>query len=79
MLGCVILLQALFRKWNLPTDERMTLALIAVCLAPVLRVLDDADFFSSANDVLFISPIIHLHLAAWLVGVALLITGSPDD
>ena len=73
MLGCVILLQALFRRWDLPTDERMTLALIAwVCLAPVLRVLEDADFFSSTNDVLFISPIIHLHLAAWLVGVALL-------
>ena len=35
MLGCVVLLQALFRKWKLPTDERMTLALIAwVCLAP---------------------------------------------
>ena len=30
---------ALFRKWKLPTDERMTMALIAwVCLAPVLRV-----------------------------------------
>ena len=73
MLGCVVLLQALFRKWKLPTDERMTLALIAwVCLAPVLRVLEDADFFSSSQDVLFISPIIHLHLAGWLVGIALL-------
>ena len=71
MLGCVVLLQALFRKWRLPTDERMTMALIAwVCLAPVLRVLEDADFFSSTRDVLFISPIIHLHLAAWLVGIA---------
>lgn len=73
MLGCVVLLQALFRKWKLPTDERMTVALIAwVCLAPVLRVLEDADFFSSSQDVLFISPIIHLHLAAWLVGVGFL-------
>ena len=73
MLGCVVLLQALFRKWKLPTDERMTMALIAwVCLAPVLRVLEDADFFSSSQDVLFISPIIHLHLAGWLVGIALL-------
>ena len=73
MLACVVLFQALFRKWRLPTDERMTLALIAwVCLAPVLRVLEDADFFSSSRDVLFISPIIHLHLAAWLVGVAIL-------
>jgi uncharacterized membrane protein len=73
MLGCVVLLQALFRRWKLPADERMTMALIAwVCLAPVLRVLEDADFFSSENDVLFISPIIHLHLAAWLVGIAIL-------
>ena len=76
MLGCVVLLQALFRRWRLPADERMTVALIAwVCLAPVLRVLEDADFFSSDNDVLFISPIIHLHLAAWLVGIALLSHG----
>ena len=52
MLGCVVLLQALFRKWKLPTDERMTMALIAwVCLAPVLRVLEDADFFSSSQDL----------------------------
>lgn len=73
MLACVVLFQALFRKWRLPTDEKMTLALIAwVCLAPVLRVLEDADFFSSNRDVLFISPIIHLHLAAWLIGVAML-------
>jgi uncharacterized membrane protein len=73
MLGSVVLLQALFRKWKLPSDERMVLALIAwVCLAPVLRVLEDADFFSSSTDVLFISPIIHLHLAGWLVGVATL-------
>ena len=73
MLGCVVMLQALFRKWNLPVDSRMTLALIAwVCLAPVMRVLEDADFFSSTTDVLFISPIIHLHLAAWLVGIAVL-------
>lgn len=73
MLGCVVLLQALFRKWKLPSDERMTWALIAwVCLAPVLRVLEDADFFSSSTDVLFISPLIHLHLAVWLIGIALL-------
>ena len=82
MLGCVVLLQALFRKWKMPTDERMTMALIAwVCLAPVLRVLEDADFFSSTRDVLFISPIIHLHLAAWLVGIAVVshVVGSRFD
>lgn len=71
MLCSVVLLQALFRKWNLPSDDKMTLALIAwVCLAPVMRVLEDADFFSSSRDVLFISPLIHLHLAAWLVAIA---------
>ena len=73
MLACVVVLQALFRRWNLPCDDRMTLALIAwVCVAPVMRVLEDADFFSSQADVLFISPIIHLHLAAWLIGTAVL-------
>jgi len=82
MLACVVVLQALFRKWNLPADDRMTLALIAwVCVAPVMRVLEDADFFSSETDVLFISPIIHLHLAAWLIGVAVLghLTGRKWD
>ena len=54
-------------------DERRVGALSAWgCLAPVLRVLEDADFFSSSRDVLFISPIIHLHLAGWLIGVAFL-------
>jgi len=71
MLASVVVLQALFRKANLPADDRMLVALVAwVCLAPVLRVLEDADFFSSEMDWLFISPIIHLHLAAWLVGIA---------
>jgi len=71
MLASVVVLQALFRKAQFPADDRMLIALIAwVCLAPVLRVLEDADFFSSEMDWLFISPIIHLHLAAWLVGIA---------
>jgi uncharacterized membrane protein len=71
MLVCVVILQALFRKADLPCDDRMTVALVAwVCLAPVLRVLEDADFFSQDMDVLFISPLIHLHLAAWLIFIA---------
>lgn len=71
MLASVVVLQALFRKANIPADDKMLLALLAwVCLAPVLRVLEDADFFSSEMDWLFISPIIHLHLAVWLVGLA---------
>ena len=72
MLASVVVLQALFRKANVPADDKMLLALLSwVCLAPVLRVLEDADFFSSDMDWLFISPIIHLHLAVWLVGIAL--------
>lgn len=71
MLVCVIILQALFRRANFPCDDRMTLALISwVCLAPAMRVLEDADFFTKDMDVLFISPLIHLHLAAWLIGIA---------
>lgn len=71
MLACVVVLQAIFRKAQLPADDKMLIALVSwVCLAPVLRVLEDADFFSSDMDWMFISPIIHLHLAAWLVVVA---------
>lgn len=71
MLASVLVLQALFRRAHFPADDRMLLALLTwVCLAPVLRVLEDADFFSSDMDWLFISPVIHLHLALWLVVVA---------
>ena len=68
MVSAVIVLQAFFRKWQIPTDDKMVWALIAwVILAPVLRVMEDADFFGEGIDVLFISPLIHLHLAGWLV------------
>ncbi len=71
MLASVVVLQALFRKADFPAGDRMLIALLTwVCLAPVLRVLEDADFFSSDMDWLFISPIIHLHLAVWLIVVA---------
>lgn len=68
MIAAVIILQALFRKWRLPVDDRMVWALMAwVVLAPILRVMEDSDYFAEGIDVLFISPIIHIHLAAWLV------------
>ena len=71
LLFCVVLFQALFRKWNIPYGRNMTLALIAwVCLAPVLRVLEDADFFRPSVDVFLISPIIHIALAVQLIVVA---------
>lgn len=67
----VVVLQGIFRKLRLPADDKMMLALISwVVLAPVLRVLEDSDFFSSKIDWLLISPIIHFHLAIWLVSVA---------
>jgi uncharacterized membrane protein len=68
ILLAVVVLQAVFRKMNLPADDKMMIALITwVFLAPVLRVLEDSDFFSSKMDWLLISPIIHFHLALWLV------------
>ena len=36
----------------------------------MLRVLEDSDFFNSDLDWLLISPVIHIHLAVWLVGTA---------
>ena len=48
--------------------KRQVWALIAwVALAPVFRVMEDADYFKEGVDVLFISPLIHIHLAAWLI------------
>ena len=68
MIAAVIAFQALFRKWQLPVDDKMVWALISwVALAPVLRVMEDADYFKEGIDVLFISPLIHIHLAAWLI------------
>ncbi|MCH1410726.1 MAG: DUF63 family protein [Candidatus Poseidoniaceae archaeon] len=73
LFAAVLALQALFRRWRLPSDDLMVLALTSwVVLAPVLRVLEDAHMFPEGRDLLYISPLIHLHLAAWLVGVGLL-------
>ena len=55
VLMSVVILQAVFRKMNLPADDRMMFALISwVILAPVLRVLEDSDFFNSDLDWLLI-------------------------
>lgn len=68
MIAAVIVFQALFRKWQLPVDDKMVWALISwVALAPILRVMEDADYFKEGVDVLFISPLIHIHLAGWLI------------
>ena len=43
LFAAVLALQALFRRWRLPSDDLMLLALTSwVVLAPVLRVLEDA-------------------------------------
>ena len=68
MVAAVIAFQALFRKRQLPVHDNMVWALMSwVVLAPVLRVLEDADYFGEGIDVLFISPLIHIHLAGWLI------------
>ena len=68
MIAAVIVFQAWFRRWNLPTNDQMVWSLIAwVCVAPLLRVMEDADYFSEGVDLLFISPLIHLNLATWLI------------
>lgn len=73
LLISVVVFQALFRTLNLPVNDKMMYALISwVCLAPILRVLEDADFFPSSIDWLLISPIIHLHLATWLIGIGII-------
>ena len=80
MIAAVVILQALFRRWQIPCDDRMIWALIAwVALAPVLRVLEDADFFNDSTDIFFISPIIHLHLASWLILSGLIGKFSKDN
>jgi len=74
LFAAVLALQAVFRRWRLPSDDLMVLALTSwVILAPVLRVLEDAHLFPEGKDLLYISPLIHLHLAAWLVGVGLIV------
>lgn len=73
LFAAVLALQAVFRRWRLPSDDLMVLALTSwVILAPVLRVLEDAHLFPEGKDLLYISPLIHLHLAAWLIGVGIL-------
>ena len=57
MIAAVIAFQALFRKWQLPVDDKMVWALIAwVVLAPVLRVMEDADYFK--KELMFYSSLL---------------------
>jgi len=69
----VVALSARFRKMGLPADSRTILAFLPwVVMASVVRVLEDSELFPSSYQAIFISPIIHFHLAAWVVLAACL-------
>ena len=64
----VISISAFLRKFELPTGNNALYSLIPwVVLAALVRVLEDANFFNDSIDVMFISPLIHFHLAAWVI------------
>ena len=68
MIAAVVTLQALFRKWKLPCNDKMVWALMSwVALAPVLRVMEDADFFTEGLDIFFISPLRLLEGSVWVI------------
>ena len=64
----VIAFSGVFRIGKLPARPDTIIALIPwVVLAATIRVLEDAEFFKESIDLLFISPVIHFHLAIWLI------------
>jgi len=64
----VIALSGVFRVYELPARADTIIALIPwVILAAAIRVLEDSEFFIDGTDKLFISPLIHFHLAIWLI------------
>lgn len=64
----VIALSGFFRVYELPARADTIIALIPwVVLAASIRVLEDSEFFIDGTDKLFISPVIHFHLAIWLI------------
>ena len=64
----VISISAIFRVADIPSGGRMLVAFLPwVTWAPVIRVLEDSHFFQGDIRVIFISPIIHFHIALWVV------------
>ncbi len=64
----VISISAIFRIADLPSGGRMLIAFLPwIVWAPVIRVLEDSNFFQGTLQVLFISPIIHFHIALWVI------------
>ena len=67
LLLTAVVLSAIFRKSALPADPRTILVFIPwVALASIVRVLEDSELYPESYQILFISPIIHFHLAIWL-------------
>ncbi len=73
LLLTVVVLSAVFRKLSLPAEPRTILVFIPwVALASIIRVLEDSELFPESYQILFISPLIHFHLAIWVMATALL-------
>ena len=79
----VIAISGVLRINNLPCRHDTIVALIPwVILAAAIRVLEDSEFFIDGTDKLFISPIIHFHLAIWLIAagtIGYLVTKNLQD
>ena len=74
LIGFIIGLGALLRKWGIPCEERALFSLLPwVVWAVLVEVSEDAGLFSADVDSFFVSPIIHFHTAFWIVLVGLLV------
>lgn len=71
----------IFRKYGITADGKFVLALVPwIMLGPVARVLEDADVFCRAGThcdpspfaFLFISPVIYIHIALYVIAAMLL-------
>ena len=79
----VVAISGFFRIADLPCRSDTIVSLIPwVILAAAIRVLEDSEFFIDGTDKLFISPIIHFHLAIWLISagtIGYLVTKNLQD
>lgn len=74
LIGFIIGLGALLRKWDIPCEERTLFSLLPwVVWAVLVEVSEDAGLFSTDVDSFFVSPIIHFQTAFWIVLVGLLV------
>ena len=68
LLAFVIVIAAFMRRAKLPTSSAMLLAFVPwVVWAALVRVLEDAALFKESVRFLFISPLIHFHIAGWVL------------